>query len=264
MATGNHLDVFWVGDDGQLWSQWWDGAPGNSWGNHAPFPISTNFPVKAGLQSGVTAVARTPNHLDVFWVGDDGQLWTQWWDQAPGNSWADHAPFPISTNFPVKAGLHSGVTAVARDSIPWTPPPPPPPGQLDFNIPSITFDNGVPVGGNAHLTLWNNGNYVFSGHFHDSGATEYNMQLVIAVSDGAHAYTFEHQGHVSGTFESGSRDNDWNDTGTHPELVASWSNIAARNSWSWKADANSDLSNLVNAAVGILGTGLGIVAIVIA
>lgn len=170
--------------------------------------------------------------------------------------------FVVVSDWPQPLDVVTDITVL--DSAPVDIEAVEPPGQLDFDIPSITFGNGVPVGGNAHLTLWNNGNYVFSGHFHDSGATEYDMQLVIAVSDGTHAYTFEHQGHVSGTFESGSRDDDWTDTGTRPELVASWFNIAARNSWSWKADANSDLSNLVNAAVGALGTALGIIAIVAA
>src|SRR5258708_1205783 len=57
------------------------------------------------------------------------------------------------------------------------------PSQLDFDIPSIVFDSGVPVGGFAHLTLHQDGNYSFSGHFHDSGATEYNVSFVLAVKD---------------------------------------------------------------------------------
>jgi hypothetical protein len=43
--------VFWVGQDGAIASQWWDGAPGLSWGDHQPFPITppgaamTQFPI---------------------------------------------------------------------------------------------------------------------------------------------------------------------------------------------------------------------------
>jgi hypothetical protein len=84
------------------------------------------------------------------------------------------------------------------------------PFQLDFDWNPIVFGGGVPVGGYSHLTIRQDGTYSFSGHFHDSGATEYNMALVWAVKDSQNnVYTFEHKGHVSGTFESGSRDDDW-------------------------------------------------------
>jgi hypothetical protein len=140
-----------------------------------------------------------------------------------------------------------------------------PPDRLDIDTGPIVFKSGVPVGGNAHLTLFNDGNYEFSGHFHDSGATEYNVGIVIAVKDGANnAIAFEHQGHVSGTFESGPRDNDWNDTGQRPEIARDWWDIASANASHWEAEANIDLGNLLNTVVGALGTGLGIVALIVA
>ena len=41
--------------------------------------------------AGVTSVGRTPNHLDVFWVGPDGAIASTWWDAAPRlQSWGDH------------------------------------------------------------------------------------------------------------------------------------------------------------------------------
>ncbi|MFO1128068.1 MAG: hypothetical protein U1E66_06515 [Rhodospirillales bacterium] len=43
-----------------------------------------------------SVVARTPNNLDVFWVGPDGAIATQWWDAAPGADWGDHGPFAIT------------------------------------------------------------------------------------------------------------------------------------------------------------------------
>jgi hypothetical protein len=92
--TPNHIDVFWVGPDGAIGSQWWDGAPGASWGDHAPFPITP--PGASMARSRLSAVARTPGHLDVFWVGPDGAIGTQWWDEAPGMSWGDHGPFPVT------------------------------------------------------------------------------------------------------------------------------------------------------------------------
>jgi hypothetical protein len=127
------------------------------------------------------------------------------------------------------------------------------------------FDSGVPVGGWAHLTLSADGSYVFSGHFHDYGATEYDMTAVVAVKDSAGmAYTIEHQGHVSGTFESGSRDDDWSDSGTNPQIAAHWADIALGSRAVLKSDANSDLVNLTNLALGLLGTVLGVIGIALA
>src|SRR4029077_12912462 len=65
--TPDHLDVFWVGPDGSVGSNWWDAGADNGRGN-AALEI-----VPAGSAAGaVMAVARTPDHLDVFWVGLDG------------------------------------------------------------------------------------------------------------------------------------------------------------------------------------------------
>ena len=75
--TPDHLDVFWVGPDGSVGSNWWDaGANNGRW--NAAFEI---VPAKAA-QGAVTAVARTPDHLDVFWVGPDGSVGSNWWDAA--------------------------------------------------------------------------------------------------------------------------------------------------------------------------------------
>jgi hypothetical protein len=49
---------------------------------------------RAGVCGG-GAVARTPNHLDVFWIGRDGSVWSTWWDAAANNGrW--NQPFPIA------------------------------------------------------------------------------------------------------------------------------------------------------------------------
>ncbi|MEU5128468.1 hypothetical protein AB0G96_20340, partial [Streptomyces mobaraensis] len=114
--TSGHLDVFWVGTDGKIWSNWWDQIAGNGWYDHGAFPIAASFPVPAAPGTGVAAVARTSGHLDVFWVGSDGKVWSAWWDQSAGNGWYDHGVFPIAAQWPVPAVPGSGVTAVARTS----------------------------------------------------------------------------------------------------------------------------------------------------
>jgi hypothetical protein len=142
-----------------------------------------------------------------------------------------------------------------------TPLPP----QLDFDWNPIVFGGGVPVGGWSHLTLRQDGTYTFSGHFHDSGGLEYNMALVWGVKDSQNKlYTFEHRGHVSGTFESGSRDDDWSVDGQNDSIAQNWANIVAADFASGRADASGDLTNLVNELIGAVGLVLAVVAIVIA
>jgi hypothetical protein len=42
-----------------------------------------------------TVVARTPEHMDVFWVGPDGSVGTNWWDATVNNGlW--NTPFDIA------------------------------------------------------------------------------------------------------------------------------------------------------------------------
>jgi hypothetical protein len=139
------------------------------------------------------------------------------------------------------------------------------PDQLDWDSGAISFDNGVPVGGSSHLTLRKDGTYTFSGHFHDSGATEYNMTLAWGVADSQHrVYTFSHSGHVAGTFEPGSRDDTWSVDGQNDAIAQNWANIVAGNYATWEAGANLDLTNLVNSIISTIGTVLGVVGIVIA
>lgn len=52
----------------------------------------------------------------------------------------------------------------------------------------------------ARLTMFKTRGCRFTGHFHDSGATEYNMASVVTVKDsGDVLFTATVQGHVSGT-----------------------------------------------------------------
>ena len=137
------------------------------------------------------------------------------------------------------------------------------PSQLDFDFPSITFPTGFAVGGAAHLTITSDGGYTFRGHYHDSGAAEYNISSVLAVKDTAGlAYTFTHDSHVAGTFESGSRDDDWSDNGTDPRLRDHWSDLALGARAELRAEVDTDLANVVNLVIGVLGTVLGVISIV--
>ena len=180
-------------------------------------------------------------------------------DNSKCNQQPDFIPLNFNGNSDVTVVL--GPRAGELNINEWIPLP----DQLDFDWNPITFDNGVPVGGRSHLTLHQDGSYNFTVYFHDSGATEYNMSLAWAIKDtNNQVYTFQHSGHVSGTFESGSRDDNFTDNGTNVSIANNWAAIVAANSGSASAGADFDGTALVNSLIGTLGTVLGIVAIVIA
>src|SRR3984885_3829769 len=104
--TPDHLDLFWAGLDGSVGSNWWDaGANNGRW--NAAFEIA---PAGSAAQGAVTAVARAPDHLDVFWVGLDGSVGSSWWD-AGANNGAWNTAFDIA---PAGSAAQGAVTAVAR------------------------------------------------------------------------------------------------------------------------------------------------------
>ncbi|MCA9873360.1 MAG: hypothetical protein KC441_06885 [Anaerolineales bacterium] len=106
--TPNHLDVFWIAPDGAVVSNWWDAALNNGqWNN--PFVVA---PAQSASPGAVTAVARTPDHLDVFWIAPDGTVGSTWWNAAVNNGqW--NTPFAIS---PPQSARPGAVTSVARAS----------------------------------------------------------------------------------------------------------------------------------------------------
>jgi hypothetical protein len=139
------------------------------------------------------------------------------------------------------------------------------PTSITFDDNSIVFPTGTPVGGFTHLTLRQDGSYTFSGHFHDSGADEFNVGLVAAVKDLQNrAYTFQTSGHVAGTFEPGSRDFDWNISDRNDTIARNWSDLAIGAKFAREAQASPDFVNLTNSVIGALGLVVGVVAIVIA
>lgn len=149
------------------------------------------------------------------------------------------------------------------------PPPPALPNELGpFNSGSISFDNGVPVGGWMTLALFQDGSYSFSGHFHDSGAPSYDIDGVwVIVSNSGKAFTFEVKGHMNGTFESGSRDYDFAQNGQNDQIKDAWADLCAGYTWRWSAYVNWDVQAAVDDVVNALkvaGTIIGAVVAVVA
>jgi hypothetical protein len=142
-------------------------------------------------------------------------------------------------------------------------PPPPLPTQIGPLNWTIVFGGGVPVGGWAQLTLYQNGAVNYTGHFHDSGGIGYGVSCVMAVraSDGT-VYTFSNKGTVGGTFGGGSRDHDWSDNPTSSAIAAGWANLAAGWSWHGTAGANVDPWSLVDSAVKAVGGAASVIAII--
>jgi hypothetical protein len=111
----NQLDVFVVGNQGDVYTSWW--TAGSDWSglNDRWRDIGGVFPAGAPL----AAVARNSNELDVFVVGNQGDVYTSWWIAGSdwsglNNRWRD-----IGGVFPAGAPL----AAVARN-----------PNQLDVFV----------------------------------------------------------------------------------------------------------------------------------
>ncbi len=104
--TSNNLDLFIVGGDGAVYTSWWMNTAdwsgiNNNWRNLGGTFLSSTR---------VAAVARTPNNLDLFICGNDGQVYTSWWSSNAdwsgiGKPWAN-----LGGKFPSGAM----VTAVSR------------------------------------------------------------------------------------------------------------------------------------------------------
>jgi hypothetical protein len=145
----------------------------------------------------------------------------------------------VSPNNNLKAAVYRPVVAPA--------PHPLLPAKLEFDTKRIGFRNGVPVGGWSHLTLYADGRYHFTGHFHVSGAPSYKVGLVWMVrSATGQVFQFTKQGKLHGTFDSGSRDCDWDLAGNNEDVRRAWADITRSWHANWKADVNFDLNGLID------------------
>ncbi len=147
---------------------------------------------------------------------------------------------------------HAGVARASVDSIDQLGP---------WDTGYITFGGGVPVGGYANLALHRNGAFNFSGHAHVSGAPSYDYSFAWAVKDSrvpATVYVFAANGRLHGTFESGSRDYDWNKAEINPALAAGWAALERGWSWRWEARVNIDLGVFIDDIVRVVAAGTAI------
>lgn len=135
------------------------------------------------------------------------------------------------------------------------------PDHLDFHT-NHTFPDGVAAGGWSQVTVFSNGNVQFSGHMHDSGAAEYDYSVACLLVDADnYGYSMGHTGKIAGTFESGSRDDDWNESTTNGLISQGWRPLMARASLHTDAQVNIDLGGLLNSVIAGVGAIAGVIAI---
>jgi hypothetical protein len=115
-----------------------------------------------------------------------------------------------------------------------------------YNV-NINFSDGTPVGGWATLTVNADGSYTLSGHLHNSGFASYDATVTFAlVSPSGVAYTFTHVGHMAGTVEEGSRDDDFTITGFSTDLANGWGDLEGGTEYE-QTRATLDIGTVVDA-----------------
>jgi hypothetical protein len=138
--------------------------------------------------------------------------------------------------------------------------------SVNFDTGALTSGGGVALGGSSHLILNQDGSYVFSGTWHDSGAIGYDESFAWGVKDANNqVYTFARAGSTGGTFTSGSRDGPWSITGTSSAISDNWLALCAGGPTAvWQDAANADLSSIVNTLLSGIQAAAGVVAAVFA
>jgi hypothetical protein len=99
------------------------------------------------------------------------------------------------------------------------------PDSVSFHEQVVT-PSGTALGGWVEVTLQSNGAWTFKGHMHDSGFDPYSFRVVAVVNSAAGIPVAAQQsGSVGGTISGGSRDFDWNQTGSDPLLSTAWDSV---------------------------------------
>lgn len=109
-----NIDVFVAGSDGQVYTAWW--RPIQSWTGWRPVATPPAVRLTSDLSGIVTSIDRTSGfgNLDIFAVGEDGNVYTAWFRPAQGwRGW-----LPVATT---PAGVRlEGVSAITSSLDPAT------------------------------------------------------------------------------------------------------------------------------------------------
>jgi hypothetical protein len=221
---------------------------------HEDLTARTSAPIATGEPTGYVFNLQGTQHV-LYRAADEG-LHELWWDV---NGWHHDAPGAIG---PSVAGRAAGYSfelqktqhAVYRQpdgrvaELWWQPEgtgtggagKSPGAKSLSMKWDPIVFDGGIPVSGGAELSIQDDGRWDFHGHFHGSGFSAFDVNILFAVRSSKGAlFTFGADGAVSGTLGAGSRDFTWKLSGTEAELGAAWADLQA--GWSWQAQSGTGL-----------------------
>src|SRR5208337_4900113 len=228
-------------------------ADGTAWGINAASEV---FRFNASTQS----FEQVPGSLASISAAADGTAWginaaSEVFRFDPGSGSFEQVPSILNR---VAASTDGSVWGINESEPPFVEP-----DQLDFNFFPVTFPDGTPVGGAIHLTLLRTGDYVFTGNFHDSGLTAFDLSIMVGVKDIANnLFSFSPaQGHVAGTLDSGSPDYIWNIPGHHPLVAQNWRTLAAGSTARPAASADVDLDGLIDTLIGEFSTVVGLIPI---
>lgn len=209
----------------------------------------------------ICAVSPHPEVLTVFAYNDEpyadppsSRVHTRTWTALPGpvgpeptadGVWQPVGGHPTFSNY--GEGIR-GLAVIARANYEW--PNTDPPIVLTTQV---TFDNGVPVGGNVSLVLYRDGTAMLTGSFHDSGLPSYDLSFAWGVkTTSGQILTFAHHGHVAGTLQSGSRNDTFTLYGSHPDIRDRWDHLQLGVDNHWEARADFDLDGTIQIVVEVL------------
>ena len=117
-----HLDLFVIGTDGRVWTNWWAlGQNDNRWAGWFPITDKPDDPTAASFskQTPPAVLSRDSEHLDLFVIGTDGRVWTNWWALGQNdNRWAGWFPITDKPDDPTAASFSKQTppAVLSRDS----------------------------------------------------------------------------------------------------------------------------------------------------
>jgi hypothetical protein len=150
--VSTHMDIFVVGNDGRVWSTYWDAYVGfgswpptwASWYQLPPLPIANYGVFLPGTP--ISAVSRGANHLDIYLVDSNGQVVTDCWDANQNNgqwqAWKQVSFDP--------SGFATGTTITAISHLPDFRTSDPTTTNVDlFGVDkagNVMWDSSAPIG----------------------------------------------------------------------------------------------------------------------
>ena len=125
-------------------------------------------------------------------------------------------------------------------------------------------DTGVT--GWAEISLNGDGAYRFTGHFHNTGAYDFESGIawIVRASDGT-AFVFTEKGLTDGVSGTGSHDYDWSASGVNPRIQAAWAAMRQGYRWQWRASTSGgvlSMSGMLDALTADVGGVTSVVGVV--